>query len=238
MNKNYLAELKSLGINISTKSTVAKTTVISCEAPVFLSSMEIHMIGSIGAFSYMRGGRIGGGLKSVGRYCSIAPGITVGDSNHAVNWLSTHPFQYGASTIFKNWTKRKDHQFLKMKHTKSPNTVIGNDVWIGANVTIMPGVTIADGAVVGAGSVVTKDVPAYAIVAGVPAKIIRFRFDENTIKKLLDLKWWRFEADSLLGVQFDEIDTAIAQIKELSESGSLEVINREAIRVIGSELVK
>lgn len=72
------------------------------------------------------------------------------------------------------------------------HVVIGNDVWIGANVTIMGGVTIGDGAVVGAGSIVTKDVEPYAIVVSVPAKVVRYRFNKATIKKLTKIKWWNW----------------------------------------------
>ncbi|MGN1275552.1 MAG: CatB-related O-acetyltransferase, partial [Floccifex sp.] len=78
---------------------------------------------------------------------------------------------------------------------KQSRTVIGNDVWIGNNVTILAGVSVGDGAVLAAGAVVTKDVPPYAIVGGVPAKILRFRFDDGTIKELQKLEWWNKNPD-------------------------------------------
>ncbi len=78
------------------------------------------------------------------------------------------------------------------------NAIIGNDVWIGSNVLIIGGIKIGDGAIVAAGAVVTKDVPPYAIVGGIPARIIRFRFDKEQINKLLELKWWNKDDDWLI----------------------------------------
>ena len=237
MNKELQAKLREQGIIFTGSSLVGGSMLLDCEAPVLIGC-DISMRGSIGAFSYIRGGRIAGGLKKIGRYCSIAPGVTAGDSNHALDWLSSHPFQYGGGSLFRAWSKKLDFPFMKMKPPKSAASVIGNDVWIGANAIIMPGVTIGDGAAVGAGSVVTRDVPPYAIVVGAPAKVIRFRFEQSIIDQLLELKWWRFEADSLLGVNFDCVEKAIDQIKELESQGRLELIDRDPIRIVGAELKK
>ena len=84
-------------------------------------------------------------------------------------------------------------------HKSKFNTSVGNDVWIGSGVTIMSGVTIGDGAIIGARSVVASDVPPYAIYAGNPARLIRYRFHENIIIKLLELKWWAWEANKISG---------------------------------------
>jgi acetyltransferase-like isoleucine patch superfamily enzyme len=230
VSKEYKAGLKAEGVYIVTGGSVGRTAVLECEPPVLLGA-ETHMRGKIGAYSYIRGGRIGSFLKSVGRYCSFAPGITAGDSNHGSDWLSTHPFQYGAGMVFQAWTKKKDFPFKKLRLKKTSWSTVGNDVWIGASAMIMPGVHVGDGAIVGGGAVVTKDVPPYAVVAGVPAKIIKYRFDEETIAKLLDLQWWRFDADSLLGIDFEDVNTAIEQIKERERDGLLELIDRPFIKV-------
>jgi acetyltransferase-like isoleucine patch superfamily enzyme len=105
---------------------------------------------------------------------------TVNAISHPYNHLSISAFPY--VPYVGNFVKRRKQQYQKV--------IIKNDVWIGANSVIMPGVTIGNGAIVGAGAVVTKNVPDYAIVAGIPATIIKYRFSEETVKKLLDLKWW------------------------------------------------
>ena len=92
---------------------------------------------------------------------------------------------------------------------------IGNDVWIGDEVFVKNGVTIGDGAVLGARSVVTKDVPPYAIVAGVPAKIIRYRFDEPTRQELLRLKWWELDDDIIRQIPYDNISAALQFLREV-----------------------
>lgn len=238
MNKEIILKLKNQGVSISAKCRIYKNADIKCEHPVSLSNLETNMVGNIGAFSFIRGGRVSGALKSIGRYCSISTGLTAGDSNHVIDWLSTHPFQHGGGALLSDWNKNKNHKFLRAVSSKVKESHIGNDVWIGSNVTIMPGVTIGDGAIVQAGSVVTKNVQPYAIVSGVPAKVDGFRFDENIISELLKLRWWRFEADSLLGVSFDDVITAINQIKKLEVSGRLELIDRKSVSVSGSELNK
>ena len=92
--------------------------------------------------------------------------------------------------MFLKGTNPVRKNFLNVKYESCPKTFIGNDVWIGADVKIKSGITIGNGAVIGAGAVVTKNIPDFAVVGGVPAKIIKYRFDDETISKLLDSNWW------------------------------------------------
>ena len=91
---------------------------------------------------------------------------------------------------------------------------IGNDVWIGIKATIMPNITIGDGAVIGANAVVTKDVPPYAVVVGVPAKIIKYRFDEEIIKDLLELKWWNYSESFIKTLPFEDVRECIKLLRK------------------------
>lgn len=233
MNIEIEKKFKKIGILVHGLNPSPNMTLI-CERPIAIAG-EVAMRGKIGAYSYIRKGRLGPGVKSFGRYCSIAPSVTAGDGNHPMDWLSTHPFQYGLSSTFRAVSKKLDFDFLKPE-MKPKSVEVGNDVWIGTNVTILPGVKIADGAIIAAGSVVTKNVPPYAIIAGIPGKIIRYRFEQGVIDKLLELKWWRFDADSLLGVNFDIVDRAIDQIETMERQGSLKEIDKKTIKLIGSDL--
>lgn len=125
----------------------------------------------------------------IGKYCSIAKDvICITGGIHQIDVVSTYPFRIK----FDLPGKYEDG----MPYTKG-DIVIGNDVWIGTGVTILSGVTIGHGAVIAAFAVVTKDVPPYAMVGGNPAKIIRFRFNDNKINILLEQKWWNWSADKL-----------------------------------------
>jgi len=117
----------------------------------------------------------------IGKYCSIATNVIIFlGSEHRTEWISTYPFPF-------LWDKAKS---IKGHPSTKGDVVIGNDVWIGFGATILSGVTIGDGAAIGACSLVIRDVPPYAIVAGNPAQVIRYRFDVETIQKLLKIKWW------------------------------------------------
>jgi len=123
----------------------------------------------------------------IGKYCSIASGVYIIASNHDVSRISMHPF------LFKPYLGVVDEDNREIGHVE-----IGNDVWIGVNAIILPGVSmIGDGAVIAAGAVVTRDVPAYAIVAGVPAQIARYRFSPETIASLLKSQWWNWSPDKV-----------------------------------------
>lgn len=124
----------------------------------------------------------------IGSFTSIANNVIIGGSMHETSWVSTSPVFYKSKG--RNSIRRK---FSLHHRNKIKETLIGNDVWIGHGAIIKQGVSIGNGAVIGMGSIVTKDVPDYAIFAGNPAKLIKFRFDENIIKKLLEIKWWNLK---------------------------------------------
>ncbi len=127
---------------------------------------------------------------SIGSFCSIASHCAIGGGKHPLCAVSTSPVFYSGRNILKK-------NFSRLPEEDNLGVEIGNDVWIGEAVFISDGVKIGTGAVIGAHSVVTKDVPPYAIAAGVPAKILRYRFDEKTIQQLLASRWWEWPDDKL-----------------------------------------
>lgn len=127
---------------------------------------------------------------NVGKYCSIASNCMIGGGEHPLNFVSTSPvFHVGKNIFNMNFAQ---HEFEPYKQT-----YIGNDVWIAHNVKIKGGINIATGAVIGMGSVVTHDVGPYEIWAGNPAKLVRKRFDDDMIQKLLMSKWWEFKHEEV-----------------------------------------
>jgi acetyltransferase-like isoleucine patch superfamily enzyme len=129
----------------------------------------------------------------IGSFCSIANNVKIGGGEHPYNWVSTSPVFYKG----RDSVKMKYSIFERESHKR---TIIGHDVWIAEGCLIKQGVSIGHGAIVGMGSVVTKDVPAYSIVGGVPAKIIKKRFDDDVIESLLKIEWWNFEDAKLHNV--------------------------------------
>lgn len=129
----------------------------------------------------------------IGRFCSIACGarFLFTSGNHALKSLSTYTFPI----FFDEWGL--DAKNIRDAWDNKGDTVIGNDVWIGYEAIIMPGVKIGDGAIVGTRAVVTGDVPPYTIVGGVPARPIRKRFDDETIRRLEALRWWDWDEEKL-----------------------------------------
>ncbi len=126
----------------------------------------------------------------IGKFCSIASNVKVIANTHPSKiFVSTSPSFF--STLKQNGkTYVKENKFNECLKIDGYNAIVGNDVWIGENVIIKGGVKIGDGAIIAMGSVVTKDVPPYAVVGGVPAKVIKYRFTENQIQYLLEIQWW------------------------------------------------
>jgi acetyltransferase-like isoleucine patch superfamily enzyme len=168
----------------------------------------------VGAFSLFNGEAGHGRIRDVriGRYSGVGKFVDIGLPNHPTNWISTNARQYVRGV--EEWNSYLGKDVATADYEERRITEIGNDVSIFDRAFIVQGVKIGDGAVVAAGAVVTKDVPPYAVVAGVPAKVVKYRFDDETIKKLLELKWWRYDLSDLGQIDWRDVPKAIRQIQE------------------------
>lgn len=179
---------------------------------------------AIGAFTYLGGsGALFRHIQRIGRFCAIAGGIQTGQVEHPTHMLSPHAMFYGDWS--HHWPEVADYyrvnaeevaraRAAERRFTQTfPKIVIGNDVWIGYGALIRRGVTIGDGAVVGARAVVTRDVPPYTIVAGVPAAPIRPRFSEDVIARLLAVRWWDYGLDALEGADVSDMPRCLDRIE-------------------------
>lgn len=208
---------------------VFRAQTLKFEGPSKLNNMPMFLNTSfkLGAFSYFRGGLLKS-LDSVGRYSSIGPNVIVGEAEHPTSWLSTSPaFYYGEQFVMTKKEREQGFERSAWAEEEEPftkrKTVIGNDVWIGANVIIRKGVKLGDGCVVGAGAVVVKDVKPYEIVGGVPAKHIKWRLADSSLRDDLELlRWWDFDANDLTGIPFKEPAEAIRQIIKMERDGDIQ----------------
>ena len=182
MLKYLLGLLKHLfNRAVSISALVDNLSVIDKKARIYRKAKVFNS--SIGAYSYLskNSSLI---YASVGKFCSIGSNSCIGLGHHSLTYISTSPlFSEKQNATGSSWVEKSEIYPYK-------RVVVGNDVWIGTRVIVMGGVTIGDGAVLAAGAVVTKDVPPYAIVGGVPAKIIKYRFPEPIVDKLKEIQWW------------------------------------------------
>ncbi|SHJ61279.1 CatB-related O-acetyltransferase [Pseudozobellia thermophila] len=137
---------------------------------------------------------------TVGNYCSIAHEVNMGLGRHPIDLMTTSPLFYRKQNTFRRTLVDKDLDFEEYAPIN-----LGHDVWVGARALIMDGVTVGTGAIVAAGAVVTKDVPPYAIVGGVPAKIIKYRFPEVERERLLKSEWWNLAPEAALKMMKKDI---------------------------------
>lgn len=202
----------------------AKTTLV-LEENVSLGSVVINAKKlSIGAHTYVRSDCVLSAVSSIGRFCSIGNNCYIGqDKNtHPSDWVSSHPFQ------FTNTPLSFEPQIV--------DVTIGDDVWIGHDAMIMEGVNVGTGAIIATRALVAHDVPPYAIVAGIPAKVIKYRHPPERISMLLNSKWWECNVDFLLTLRLDDPDAALPELMDarsdhLASYKQLEV-SRKGCRVL------
>lgn len=185
--------------------TSLKNCHISKNAKVCHASNLVNVC--IGRYSYIGKNNVCVNTK-IGSFCSIAENCVIGGGAHPLYAVSTSPVFYSKNNIFKK-------NFSDSEFNEYSDTVIENDVWIGSNTLIKAGVKIHTGAVIGMGSVVTHDIPPYEIWAGNPAKLVKKRFDDNSIKKLLKSEWWTWNEIKLyeVGKVFFDVDSFLNNIK-------------------------
>lgn len=181
--RNFFNPAVSIFALIDNLSTVDRRAKVYKGVKVFNSN--------IGRYTYVCR-NTGVVCADVGQFCSIAGGSAIGMGTHPLKNLSTSSlFISSRNATGHSWTKSNTFEEYK-------RIAIGNDVWIGGRVMVMGGVKIGHGAVIGAGAIVTRDIPDYAIAVGIPAKVIKYRFDQSVIDELLKLKWWDLPEEKLI----------------------------------------
>ena len=179
----------------------------------------------VGAFCNLSGGTINN--ARFGRYCSLASGVVIGPHEHPIDWLTTSRTGYfpevnGWDALVAGPNRAAIMAQKRPFPGSCPVTEIGPDVWIGQGAFIKAGVTLGAGAIIGARSTVLRDVPPYAIVVGTPGRVLRLRFPETVVERLLALQWWQYSIYDLFAAPMDSIEEALDVIELLVASGKLQ----------------
>ena len=216
--KKFRDKLKKFGNEIDSSSYISTDSEL--EGKNRISKHDVIKWSKIGYGTYM-GENCYFERTKIGRYCSIAKNVDIVAGNHPTSkFVSTHPAFYSTYVVEEmfGYIHEKKYRELRFADEESKTAVIiGNDVWISSNASIMEGVTIGDGAVIAANALVTKNVEPFEIVGGVPAKHIKWRFNEEQRAFLNDFKWWDKPVEWIKqnAESFDDIDSFIVNNGEI-----------------------
>lgn len=221
----FRLKLKQIKVKLQKRSYIEANDTF--EGQNYIGEKTVVLYSDIGKMTYISNNSFIEYAK-IGRYSSIGPDVSIVSGEHPTKkYVSTCPSFYSQfSANGKSYVNtNKFDEFRYVDYNKKYKVIIGNDVWIGAKAQIIEGVIIGDGAIVGAGAVVVKNVPPYAIIGGVPAKVIGYRFDEKQIEWLEKLKWWNKEEDWIeqYAEKFEDIDDFIKTINvEIEKNNGFE----------------
>ncbi|NMY13965.1 CatB-related O-acetyltransferase [Pseudomonas sp. WS 5019] len=191
------------------------------EPKVTLGSCEIQAGVSVGMHTYINDGFVRSNVV-IGRYCSIGRNVIIGSGHHEMGFLSTSPFFQTPSNAGSS-IKLADHK-------KRIRVIIGHDVWVGDRAIILSGVTIGNGAVIAAGSIVTKDVADYSVVAGVPARALKWRFEEESVRERLSrVRWHEFDPEKLKCIDISNVHDALDTLESWPEEWRTVKNNRHVL---------
>ena len=226
---------------ISTWGIYDKTTI---EAPVYVGRSQIET-SHIGAFTFINLRSVHHettncaiDCQSIGRFCMISHSVNIGFAGHPTDFLSNHlVFRYDGKTDYARDfmpLMQSEHEArirgLYVEHSRKPLPIICNDVWIGAGAMILNGVTVGDGAIVAAGAVVTKNVPPYSVVGGNPAKVIKYRFTDEEIERLLKLRWWDYGPGILENIDIDDVKEGLKVLEDrIKYTGGARMFNSPCV---------
>lgn len=233
------ADLLRFGLSVHEGKTIEGSLVY--ERPAFVHDPRCIRNCTIGAFTLING-RVTSSLYAcdIGRYGQVGESVIIGPPEHPHDWFSSHPFAFSRPEHLPNMYRVPEFARLAPAHSDTPSfaeqmpnrTYLGHEAYVGAGSFVKRGVRIGDGAMVGAQSVVTRDVPAYSIVVGSPARLLRMRFADSIIERLQKLQWWRYDLAPIKDqIDFSKVEPTLDFIEQRVADGRLLLLQPETYRV-------